>query len=325
MDYVSSSNLWSDAVLVEFLVELVTDLREPNVPLFHRVVTTVDHGLCRELLDQTKSIEDTGGMVAEELSRKKTAGGIFLRLLKSRISSEQVRYIWDEQNRQRREYVKVRKRQRAKTSDGLAARSIKAPGIAWPHTSRAFNVHSNNKSELIIVENHHTHTATDFSSTTTTPLQAECSSPFFQQSRPQHATTIRAEKIRNAGGRKGLATGWKGKTHRNFSIATTGNHDDCCCRRRRRPLPTTTSYYTTTSEEAILEQSTTTTTRYNTNSKRRKRRKRKGKSTTKIGSSPTSGRITYTLHSLPVDSSNGTTQRAISMVVDDEEEEGEIR
>eukprot|EP00922_Rhytidocystis_sp_ex-Travisia-forbesii_P003524 GHVS01005135.1.p1 GENE.GHVS01005135.1~~GHVS01005135.1.p1 ORF type:complete len:301 (-),score=40.65 GHVS01005135.1:12-914(-) len=107
---------------VDLLVLLVMALKEPNIALLERVVHTVDEDLCKHVLEETKSVEEKGGMLTAENVRK-TTGGVFLSLLKQRISPSIVKFIWDDQLRAQKQWKRNRNR------EFLTARKYESKGI----------------------------------------------------------------------------------------------------------------------------------------------------------------------------------------------------
>ncbi|CEL95846.1 unnamed protein product [Vitrella brassicaformis CCMP3155] len=94
----SSLRLLSDKTDIETLVQLVHELREANIPLFERMVSRLGVQLCLEVLQETQRIEAAGGTQTADGKRKRTPGGTFIAELRKRISSDDIAYVWHEQN-----------------------------------------------------------------------------------------------------------------------------------------------------------------------------------------------------------------------------------
>ncbi|XP_020785138.1 phosphorylated adapter RNA export protein [Boleophthalmus pectinirostris] len=82
--------------------EIAHRLREPKVDLIERVVAVIGTGKALELLGETATLEETGGVYTLDGSRRRTPGGVYLNLLKNTpsISKSQLKKIFLEENRQ---------------------------------------------------------------------------------------------------------------------------------------------------------------------------------------------------------------------------------
>lgn len=85
----------------EFIETLCEKLNEPKKHLMRRVVETVgtDKAVC--LLGMTEDIQESGGLMTNDGRRRRTAGGIFLMLLKSDkdISKTKINRIFADENK----------------------------------------------------------------------------------------------------------------------------------------------------------------------------------------------------------------------------------
>ncbi|CDI80331.1 hypothetical protein, conserved [Eimeria praecox] len=104
--------LLRDESEIDCLVRLCALLKEKNTALIERAIHRRGVSECAELLEETLQVEARGGMLTKD-GRRRTPGGVFLRLLQDRIPREDKRFIWDEQNREQRRLKRQRiRRQR---------------------------------------------------------------------------------------------------------------------------------------------------------------------------------------------------------------------
>lgn len=104
---------------IDCLVQLRMRLREKNTALLERAIHRRGVPECMELLEETLGVEAKGGQLTMD-GRRRTPGGVFLRLLQDRIPREDKRFIWDEQNREKRKLKRQRIRSQ-KAAGGLAS------------------------------------------------------------------------------------------------------------------------------------------------------------------------------------------------------------
>ncbi|KAL8453155.1 hypothetical protein Emed_001025 [Eimeria media] len=104
-------HLLQDESEIECLVELSVRLREKNTALLERAIHRRGVAECMQILQEALTVEADGGQLTAE-GRRRTPGGVFLRLLQDRISREDKRFIWDEQNREQRMLKRRRMRNR---------------------------------------------------------------------------------------------------------------------------------------------------------------------------------------------------------------------
>ncbi|KAM7377892.1 hypothetical protein PAMA_013012 [Pampus argenteus] len=80
--------------------EIARRLREPKVELIERVVNVVGKKKAIELLGETATLEETGGVYTMDGSRRRTPGGVYLNLLKNTpsITKAQIRQIFLEEH-----------------------------------------------------------------------------------------------------------------------------------------------------------------------------------------------------------------------------------
>lgn len=84
--------------------EIAHRLQEPKIDLIERVVKVIGKKKAIELLGETATLEETGGVYTVDGSRRRTPGGVYLNLLKSTpsITKSQIRKIFIEE--QQKEY-----------------------------------------------------------------------------------------------------------------------------------------------------------------------------------------------------------------------------
>lgn len=80
--------------------EIAHRLREPKIDLIERVVAVIGTKKAIELLEETATLEEGGGVYTLDGSRRRTPGGVYLNLLKNTpgISKSQLRKIFLEEN-----------------------------------------------------------------------------------------------------------------------------------------------------------------------------------------------------------------------------------
>ncbi|XP_023701050.1 phosphorylated adapter RNA export protein [Paramormyrops kingsleyae] len=94
--------------------EIAHRLMEPKKVLIERVVRVIGKKKAIELLVETASIEQDGGLYTMDGSRRRTPGGVYLNLLKHTpsISSEQIKEIFLEENQRECSNKKAAKKRR---------------------------------------------------------------------------------------------------------------------------------------------------------------------------------------------------------------------
>ncbi|KAK7896871.1 hypothetical protein WMY93_022196 [Mugilogobius chulae] len=82
--------------------EIAHRLREPKIDLIERVVAVIGSKKAIELLGETATLEETGGVYTMDGSRRRTPGGVYLNLLKNTpsVSKSQLKKIFLEENKQ---------------------------------------------------------------------------------------------------------------------------------------------------------------------------------------------------------------------------------
>ncbi|XP_031725723.1 phosphorylated adapter RNA export protein [Anarrhichthys ocellatus] len=80
--------------------EIAHRLQEPKKDLIERIVKIIGKKKAIELLGETATLEESGGVYTMDGSRRRTPGGVYLNLLKNTpsISKSQVRKIFSEEN-----------------------------------------------------------------------------------------------------------------------------------------------------------------------------------------------------------------------------------
>ncbi|XP_056121555.1 phosphorylated adapter RNA export protein [Rhinichthys klamathensis goyatoka] len=94
--------------------EIAHRLMEPKKDLMERVVRVIGKKKAIELLSETATIEQTGGLYTVDGSRRRTPGGVYLNLLKNTpsISDGQVKEIFYEENQKENNSKKAAKKRR---------------------------------------------------------------------------------------------------------------------------------------------------------------------------------------------------------------------
>lgn len=94
--------------------EIAHRLREPKIDLIERVVAVIGTKKAIELLGETATLEETGGVFTLDGSRRRTPGGVYLNLLKNTpsISKSQLKKIFLEENRQEQKSKKAAQKRR---------------------------------------------------------------------------------------------------------------------------------------------------------------------------------------------------------------------
>ncbi|XP_026128845.1 phosphorylated adapter RNA export protein [Carassius auratus] len=94
--------------------EIAHRLMEPKKDLIERVVRVIGKKKAIELLAETATIEQTGGLYTVDGSRRRTPGGVYLNLLKNTpsISDGQVKEIFHEENQKEYNNKKAAKKRR---------------------------------------------------------------------------------------------------------------------------------------------------------------------------------------------------------------------
>ncbi|KAJ8338666.1 hypothetical protein SKAU_G00354520 [Synaphobranchus kaupii] len=94
--------------------EIVHRLREPKKDLIERVVHTIGKRKAIELLAETATVEQNGGIFTMDGSRRRTPGGVYLNLLKNTpsITGKQVKEIFFDENQKEYSSKKAAKKRR---------------------------------------------------------------------------------------------------------------------------------------------------------------------------------------------------------------------
>ncbi|CDJ53849.1 hypothetical protein, conserved [Eimeria brunetti] len=147
--------LLRDESEVDCLVRLCALLKEKNTALLERAIHRRGVVECAELLEETLQVEARGGMLTQD-GRRRTPGGVFLRLLQDRIPREDKRFIWDEQNREQRRLKRQRiRRQRTAEAELLSRtdnRDAAVPPTATQHDSTSAECEEREPGELDAAE-----------------------------------------------------------------------------------------------------------------------------------------------------------------------------
>lgn len=78
----------------ELIATTLKETEEGPRELIERIVETLGEDLARELLQETEKIEASGGEMIRRGTRRRTAGGVFFRLARHRLTEEQRRELF---------------------------------------------------------------------------------------------------------------------------------------------------------------------------------------------------------------------------------------
>ncbi|XP_067839156.1 phosphorylated adapter RNA export protein isoform X1 [Heptranchias perlo] len=114
MDYKGKCDIKEDDSPNKISDEIAHRLREPKTDLVHRVVKAIGRKKAIELLIQTAEIEQNGGLMIVDGSRRRTPGGVYLQLLKNTpsITQDQLKEIFYDENQREYNCKKAAKKRR---------------------------------------------------------------------------------------------------------------------------------------------------------------------------------------------------------------------
>ncbi|XP_038660907.1 phosphorylated adapter RNA export protein [Scyliorhinus canicula] len=114
MNYEGKNDIKEDDSPNKISDEIAYRLREPKTDLIHRVVKTVGRKKAIELLIQTAEVEQSGGLMIVDGSRRRTPGGVYLQLLKNTpsITQDQLKEIFYDENQREYNCKKAAKKRR---------------------------------------------------------------------------------------------------------------------------------------------------------------------------------------------------------------------
>ncbi|XP_077099550.1 phosphorylated adapter RNA export protein [Siphateles boraxobius] len=116
MDIKGRYEIVEDDLDEKVIDEITHRLMEPKKDLIERVVRVIGKKKAIELLSETATIEQNGGLYTVDGSRRRTPGGVYLNLLKNTpsISFGQVKEIFFEENQKEYNSKKAAKKRRKK-------------------------------------------------------------------------------------------------------------------------------------------------------------------------------------------------------------------
>ena len=88
-----------DPQLVQGIARELGETADVAQVLIKRIVRTLGEERTRELVRHAKVIEEQGGMMVPDGSRRRTLGGVFFKLAKDAATPEERARIWMPQNR----------------------------------------------------------------------------------------------------------------------------------------------------------------------------------------------------------------------------------
>ncbi|MBN3280531.1 PHAX protein, partial [Polyodon spathula] len=114
MDYKGRFEITEDDEEEKVIDEIAHRLREPKKDLLERVVKSIGKRKAIELLMETSEVEQSGGLLTVDGSRRRTPGGVYLNLLKNTpsITSKKIREIFLDENRKDYTSKKAAKKRR---------------------------------------------------------------------------------------------------------------------------------------------------------------------------------------------------------------------
>ncbi|KAL2100203.1 hypothetical protein ACEWY4_004597 [Coilia grayii] len=114
MDFKGRYEITEDDQEAKVVDEIAYRLMEPKKDLIERVVRIIGNKKAIELLSETTTIEQNGGLYTVDRSRRRTPGGVYLNLLKNTpsITDEQVKEIFQEENHKEYASKKAAKKRR---------------------------------------------------------------------------------------------------------------------------------------------------------------------------------------------------------------------
>ncbi|XP_067886044.1 phosphorylated adapter RNA export protein isoform X2 [Heterodontus francisci] len=114
MDYKGKYDIKEDDSPNKISDEIAYRLREPKTDLIHRIVKTIGKKKAIELLIQTAEVEQSGGLMIVDGSRRRTPGGVYLQLLKNTpsITQDQLKEIFYDENQREYNCKKAAKKRR---------------------------------------------------------------------------------------------------------------------------------------------------------------------------------------------------------------------
>nr|2W4S_A Chain A, Ankyrin-repeat Protein [Cryptosporidium parvum Iowa]2W4S_B Chain B, Ankyrin-repeat Protein [Cryptosporidium parvum Iowa]2W4S_C Chain C, Ankyrin-repeat Protein [Cryptosporidium parvum Iowa]2W4S_D Chain D, Ankyrin-repeat Protein [Cryptosporidium parvum Iowa] len=69
---------------------IVTGLQEPKKEFIARVIKTIGSQRSLQLYENAMKVENSGGLLTADMSRRKTIGGVFCYLLKQLVAEDQI-------------------------------------------------------------------------------------------------------------------------------------------------------------------------------------------------------------------------------------------
>ncbi|XP_030625192.1 phosphorylated adapter RNA export protein isoform X2 [Chanos chanos] len=114
MDFKGRYEITEDDPDEKVIEEIAHRLMEPKKDLMERVVRVIGKKKAIELLYETATVEQNGGLYTVDGSRRRTPGGVYLNLLKNTpsISQEQVKEIFYDENQKEYNNKKAAKKRR---------------------------------------------------------------------------------------------------------------------------------------------------------------------------------------------------------------------
>ncbi|KAK3522157.1 hypothetical protein QTP70_026976 [Hemibagrus guttatus] len=127
MDFKGRYEITADDPKDKVIEEIAHRLMEPKKELIERVVNVIGTKKAIELLSETATIEQNGGLYTVDGSRRRTPGGVYLNLLKNTpsITQDQVKEIFHDENQKEYNNKKTNKKAAKQRQKYLTAKKMK--------------------------------------------------------------------------------------------------------------------------------------------------------------------------------------------------------
>ncbi|KAG7322282.1 hypothetical protein KOW79_013628 [Hemibagrus wyckioides] len=127
MDFKGRYEITVDDPKDKVIEEIAHRLMEPKMELIERVVNVIGTKKAIELLSETATIEQNGGLYTVDGSRRRTPGGVYLNLLKNTpsITQDQVKEIFHDENQKEYNNKKANKKAAKQRQKYLTAKKMK--------------------------------------------------------------------------------------------------------------------------------------------------------------------------------------------------------
>ncbi|XP_027029522.1 phosphorylated adapter RNA export protein isoform X1 [Tachysurus fulvidraco] len=127
MDFKGRYEITADDPKDKVIDEIAHRLMEPKKELMERVVNVIGTKKAIELLSETATVEQNGGLYTVDGSRRRTPGGVYLNLLKNTpsITQDQIKEIFHDENQKEFNNKKANKKAAKQRQKYLTAKKMK--------------------------------------------------------------------------------------------------------------------------------------------------------------------------------------------------------